>query len=249
MKLLIVDDEAHARSKLLRFLLKVDDVTIVGEAEDGIEALRAVAALRPDVVLLDIQMPGMGGLEVAAALPAGVHCVFVTAYDAYALRAFDLNAVDYLLKPYTRERLLATVARLRERCAGSNAAPRQSLVAALHSLQPVPRHWLVPHRGVLRKIPLSDVQWVQAADNYIELHAPPGNYLDRTTLAAFLAHPAAADFVRVHRSYAVNRAHVQGVATRDKGDAELTLSSGHTLRLSRRFREHFLPDADVTGGA
>ena len=243
MKLLIVDDEAHARSKLLRFLREMNDVELVGEAEDGVAALHAIVELRPDVVLLDIQMPGMSGLEVAAALPAGVHCVFVTAYDEFALRAFELNAVDYLLKPFTRERLQTTVTRLRERRAGAAApSPRQGLVAALHSLQPVPQHWLVPQRGILRKVPLAEIHWVQSADNYIELHAPPTSYLDRTTLAAFLAHPAATGFVRIHRSYAVNSAHVQGVAPLDKGDAELILSGGRRLRLSRRFREHFLPE-------
>ena len=99
----------------------------------------------------------------------------------------------------------------------------------------------MPHRGKLLKVPLSEVQWLQAADNYLELHVPPASYLDRITLAAFLEHPAAAGFVRVHRSYAVNTEHVQSVVPLAKGDAELTLRCGMTVRLSRNFRAQFLP--------
>ena len=243
MNVLLVDDEAPARAKLRRFLADDADVRVVAEAADGAEALALVAA-RPgavDAVLLDIQMPGPSGLEVAAALPPQVLVAFTTAYDEFAVQAFELNAVDYLLKPFTRERLAGCIARLRERLAPpERAQQRQRLTTALHSLQPVAEHWLVADRGEMRRVALAEVECVSAADNYIELHSAGATWLDRTTLAAFLAHPAAARFVRVHRSWAVQPALVQALEPLGSGDAQLRLASGRCIRLSRRYREEWL---------
>ena len=243
MNVLLVDDEAPALAKLRRFLADDPDVTVVGEAADGVAALAAVAA-NPDAVdavLLDIQMPGRSGLEVAAALPAHVLVAFTTAFDEYAVQAFELNAVDYLLKPFTRERLAACVTRLRERLAPpERVQQRQRLTTALHALQPVADHWLVADRGEMRRVPLAEVECVTAADNYIELHSATATWLDRTTLAAFLAHPAARRFVRVHRSCAVQPDRVQALEPLGSGDAQLRLASGRCLRLSRRYREEWL---------
>jgi two-component system LytT family response regulator len=243
MNLLLVDDKAPALAKLRRFLADEADVRVVGEAADGAAALAFVEA-RPeavDAVLLDIQMPGRSGLEIAAALPAHVLVAFATAYDEYAVQAFDLNAVDYLLKPYTRERLSACVTRLRARLAPpERARERQRLTTALHALQPVADHGLVADRGEMRRVPLADVECVNAADNYIELHSATATWLDRTTLAAFLAHPAARGFVRVHRSCAVQPARVLALEPLGSGDAQLRLASGRCIRLSRRYRDEWL---------
>ena len=243
MNLLLVDDEAPALAKLRRFLADEADVRIVGEAVDGTAALAFVEAQPEavDAVLLDIQMPGRSGLEIAAALPAHVLVAFATAYDEYAVQAFDLNAVDYLLKPTTRERLAACVARLRARLAPpERARERQRLTTALHALQPVADHWLVADRGEMRRVPLADVECVAAADNYIELHSATATWLDRTTLAAFLAHPAARGFVRVHRSCAVQPSRVLALEPLGSGDAQLRLASGRCIRLSRRYRDEWL---------
>ncbi|MEO5687090.1 MAG: response regulator transcription factor [Burkholderiaceae bacterium] len=243
MKLLLVDDEAPALAKLRRFLGDDAGVTVVAEAVDGEQALAFVQA-QPDAVdavLLDIQMPGRSGLEIAAALPAHVLVAFTTAYDEYAVQAFELSAVDYLLKPFTRERLAACVTRLRERLAPpERAQQRQRLTTALHALQPVADHWLVADRGEMRRLPLADIECVNAADNYIELHAATASWIDRIPLAAFLAHPAAARFVRVHRSCAVQPALVRALEPLGSGDAQLRLASGRTIRLSRRYREEWL---------
>ena len=214
------------------------------EAGDATEALARIAEDSPDAALLDIQMPGISGLELALALPDGMACAFSTAFDQYAVRAFELNAVDYLLKPFTAERLTETVQRLQQRLALPHQQPqhRGSLLTALQQMQPVPAHWLVPQRGGgLLRLPLATVERVAAADNYIELFAfsgtsPPACHLDRRTLADFLAHPAAQGFVRVHRSHAVNAAHILAIAPLPRGEAELTLSSGAKVRVSRGFR-------------
>jgi two-component system LytT family response regulator len=278
LRLLIADDEPPARLKLRRLLADEPGVTIVGEAATGEGALALAndPTLAVEAVLLDIRMPGGDGLAVAAALPAHVRVAFTTAHDAHALRAFELNAVDYLTKPYTRERLRATLARLRERrvvppdlgaagggpraeagvdvagagagagasgsASGSTDAPSGiRLASALHALQPVPSHWLVPRQGGVERVPLDAIECVIAADNYVALHgAQGGEWLDRITLAAFLAHPAARRFVRVHRSAAVQPKHVVAVAPVGRGDARLRLASGRELRLSRRQRDEVL---------
>ncbi|MDM4768046.1 response regulator [Pelomonas sp. SE-A7] len=236
MRLLIADDEPPALSKLRRLLQAHPDVELVGEAANADEALALLQAEKVDALLTDIQMPGLSGLELALQLPPGVLCAFSTAFDQYAVQAFEMNAVDYLLKPYSAERLAQTLQRLRERL-GSREQARGGLLSALQQLQPAEGHWLVPHLGKLVKLPLNEVQWVAAADNYIELHAPPRSYLDRRTLNAFLEHPAAGGFVRVHRSHAVNASHIQSVTALPHGEAQLTLTSGQMLRVSRSYRD------------
>jgi two-component system LytT family response regulator len=230
MNLLLVDDEAPALAKLRRFLAGIDDVTVVAEAADGAEALAFLATQRDavDAVLLDIQMPGRSGLEIAAALPAHVLVAFTTAYDEFAVQAFELNA--------------ACVARLRGRLAPpERTRQRQRLTTALHVLQPAAEHWLVADRGEMQRVALAEIECVRAADNYIELHSATGTWLDRTTLAAFLVHPAVATrFVRVHRSCAVQLSQVQAIEPLGNGDAQLRLSSGRCVRLSRRYRHDLM---------
>ena len=241
MRIFIVDDEPPARAKLRRLLSELPGVELAGEAVDAMEALAKLPTAAADAMLLDIQMPGMNGLELALQLPPGLLCAFCTAFDEHAVRAFELNAVDYLLKPYTPERLAQTIARLRERLAGKEQA-RTGLLSALQSAQPLGGHWLVERRGALHKLELAAVQWVSAADNYIELHAPPDAFIERRTLSAFLAHPAVAGrFLRVHRSHAVNPAHIQSIATLPGGEAMLTLTGGQHLRVSRSQRQQLAP--------
>lgn len=223
MRVLIVDDEPAARARLRRLLAAEADVAELMEAPDAPAALALVHGLAapPDLALLDIEMPGGNGLQLAAALrAAGVRSViFSTAHAEHALQAFELAALDYLLKPCTPERLAAALARVREQLARPPA--------------PVGEWWVGGER-----IRLADVQWLSAADNYIELHLPPRSLLERATLAEALARPGwAARFLRVHRSHAVNPAHVQRVERLGSGEAVLTLACGETLRVSRGYRE------------
>lgn len=255
MKLLIVDDEPPARAKLRRLLADIPGVELA-EAGDALEALALIAQQPFDAAILDIQMPGMSGLELALALPDGMLCAFSTAFDQYAIQAFELNAVDYLLKPYTAERLAETVQRLRQRLA-TRPVHRGALLTALQQLQPVAGHWLVPrpHPGSgLMKLPLASVEWVAAADNYIELHlvpsaSPPAMHLARHTLADFLAHPVAQGFVRVHRSHAVNAEHIAAIASLPRGEAQLTMASGARLQVSRGYRPSLLTSPTKGGPA
>jgi DNA-binding LytR/AlgR family response regulator len=223
MRVLIVDDEPAARAKLRRLLRAEADVAELLEAPDAPAALALVRtqSAPPDLALLDIEMPGGNGVQLAAALrEAGVRTiVFSTAHAEHALQAFELAALDYLLKPYTPERLQAAIARVREQLARPAASPGE---------------WWVDGE----RLRLADVHWIAAADNYIELHLPPRSLLERTTLADALARPGwAARFLRVHRSHAVNPDHVQRVERLPGGEALLTLSGGAVLRVSRGYRD------------
>jgi len=252
MRVLIVDDEAPARDKLRRWLSELPDVQIVGEAADGLAAASAIAAQSPDVVFLDIRMPGLSGLEVAVQLEASSAplLVFVTAHDEHALRAFDLGAADYLLKPYDKDRLSKAVDRLRLRHRQSREqAPGQSpplSVPLLPAVQLARRHvgpsdrLLVPQGPLgegLQLIDAAAIHWLQADDNYVHVHTAQSRHMIRRTLADLLEQLGSERFVRIHKSAAVNLAEIASLAPLFKGDHEMTLRSGRVLRLSRRFKD------------
>ncbi len=228
MRVLVVDDEPAARAKLRRLLAAHADVSELVEAGDAPSALACAGSF--ELAILDIDMPGGSGLQLGVALrERGLRClVFSTAHAEHALRAFELGALDYLLKPYLPEHLAATLARVREQLA---------LPAPLASLAAPAGHWWVETREGRQRIELATVQWLAAADNYLALHLPPQSFLERTTLAAALARPAWAGlFVRVHRSHAVNPLHVLRVRPLPGGEAQLSLRCGTQLRLSRGYR-------------
>lgn len=229
MRVLIVDDERPARDKLRRLLSQCPGVTEVAEARDGVEALERIGAFRPDVAFLDIQMPEVSGIELAASLPAPAPLVvFATAFDEYAIRAFDANAIDYLLKPYDLARLQRALERVRQRLAVPQPVP------AFDSGHPV-RQLLVTERGVTRVIQVELVQWIETADNYVVLHTAAENPLMRQTLAGLLD-KLGPRFVRCHRRAAVQLDWVESVVALDKGDCELVLRGGARVPCSRQYR-------------
>lgn len=225
MRALIVDDEALARSKLVRMLRVFPDVEVVGEASDGAAALRLTMQLRPDVIFLDVQMPGVDGFDVAASLPDDAPAlVFVTAFDQYALRAFDTHATDYLLKPVEPERLERAVERLR----GSVRGATRPRIGA-------PAHLMIADRGQTHVVRCAEIEWLEAAGNYVTLHLPGRTLLIRRTLAALLD-DFDATFVRIHRGAAVALAAVVAVRPRGKGDAIVIMRSGAEVPCSRQHR-------------
>jgi two-component system LytT family response regulator len=236
IRILIVDDEAPARDKLRRWLAEQPDITLVGESADGIAAAAAIAKLQPEVVFLDIQMPGLSGLEVAAQLePASAPLlVFVTAFDEHAIKAFELNAIDYLLKPYDKDRLQKTLGRIRGRHGTGTAA------AAVHTARGqtgASGRLLVPDGEQLQLIDAAAIHWLEADDNYVHVHTAQARFILRRTLADLLAQLGAQRFVRIHKSVAVNLAEIKTLSPLFKGDHEVTLRSGAVLRLSRRYKE------------
>jgi two-component system LytT family response regulator len=244
MRALIVDDEAPARDKLRRWLAEHADITVVGESVDGLAAAAAIAALRPDVAFLDIQMPGLSGLEVASQLEAhdAPLIVFVTAFDEHAIRAFDLDAIDYLLKPYDKDRLRRTLERLRQR--HESDAPAAAVQTARAQTGTSDR-LLVPHAEGLKLIDAQSIHWLEADDNYVHVHAAGARYLLRRTLTDLLAQLGEQRFARIHKSAAVNLAEIAALSPLFKGDHEVELRSGATLRLSRRYKDALLSRVEV----
>lgn len=245
MRVLIVDDEAPARAKLRRLLAKVPDIEALAEASDGVEALARSADFRPDAIFLDIEMPELSGLELAASLPEPVPLlVFVTAWDQYAVRAFDAEAIDYLLKPYDEARLQRAMHRLRARfelggaaCGRGAAAPEMLNGAqALPRLAALPlRQLLIAERGSTRVVRIDEISWIETADNYVILHTSEGSPLLRQTLAKLLDR-IGPDFMQCHRRAAVRLASVERVVPLEKGDCELLLRGGSRVLCSRRYR-------------
>jgi two-component system LytT family response regulator len=234
MRLLIVDDERPARQRLRHLLAQQDGIAAVEEAADGIDALERIASFRPDALLLDIEMPELSGIELAASLPEPAPLVvFVTAYDRYACDAFDADAIDYLLKPCDGARLGRALARLRARL----AARPQGRPA---TLPPAPlEQLLVSERGGTRIVRIADIQWIETADNYVVLHTAAGSPLLRQTLAG-LVDRLGPGFVRCHRRAAVAVHWIDKVVTLDKGDGELLLRGGARVPCSRQYRADVL---------
>jgi two-component system LytT family response regulator len=239
-RVLLVDDEAVARRRLRRYLAADSTVTIVGECADGRSAVTAIRTLGPDIVLLDVQMPELDGFDVLQALaPAEWPAViFVTAFDRYALRAFDLHAIDYLLKPFTRDRFALAMARAKARIRGREADDQ--LAALVEQLRAAPRP---PRRVAVRSgqrivvIDWAEVDWIEAADNYVTLHVGRTQYLLRSTLTALESSLDAHQFVRIHRSAMVQVDRVKELVSETHGDFSIRLRDGSALTLSRTFRD------------
>ncbi|MYM27661.1 response regulator [Duganella sp. CY15W] len=237
MRILIVDDERPARDKMRRMLAQEPGISAIEEARDGVEALERLSTFAPDVLMLDIQMPEITGLDVAASLPEPAPLVvFVTAYDEYAIRAFDANAIDYLLKPYDQTRLQRAMQRVRERlpqrAVTASAAPA---AAALAEALPAVAQLLVPERNGTRVVKVDDIQWIETADNYVILHTAEGEPLMRQTLAGLLD-KLGPRFIRCHRRAAVQLNWIASIVNLDKGDGELLLRGDARVPLSRQYR-------------
>jgi two-component system LytT family response regulator len=242
IRVLIADDEAPARDKLRRWIAAQSDFEIAAEAADGLAAAQSITTHSPDVVFLDVQMPGLSGLEVAAQLePAAAPLlVFVTAYDEHAIKAFELNAVDYLLKPYDKDRLLRTLERLRVRRAEPHAAERAGdAVRTARERTGTSDRLLVPHGESLQLIDATTIHWLEADDNYVHVHTPNARYMIRRTLGDLLAQLGEHRFARIHKSAAINLAQIGRLVPLFKGDYEVRLRDGKVLRLSRRFKDEF----------
>ncbi|RUL69468.1 LytR/AlgR family response regulator transcription factor [Dyella choica] len=237
IRVVIADDEAPAREKLQRWLSEQADMAVVGSAEDGLSASQCIEQFRPDVAFLDIQMPTLSGLQVAAQLePSSAPLiVFVTAFDEHAVKAFDLNAIDYLLKPYDRDRLARTVQRVGERFHAHQSGAAAVAIGRQRSLSC--ERLLVPEGERLQLIDTASIQWLEADDNYVHVHTSARTYLLRRTLQDLLSQMGEQRFVRIHKSTAVNLSSIGSLTPLFKGDYEIHLHNGRVLRLSRRYRE------------
>ncbi|HEX2167405.1 MAG TPA: LytTR family DNA-binding domain-containing protein [Longimicrobiales bacterium] len=253
IRTLLADDEPLARAGLRELLHVHDDIDIVGDCGDGQEALERIEALEPDLVFLDIQMPALGGFEVLEQLQgAAPVIVFVTAYSEHALRAFQVNAVDYLLKPIDPAALAGALARTRDRLAARRShqwSPDDDLEHALRNHNEVAGNGASPHylpRIFVREgergffVRTSDLEWVQTAGNYLRISAGGREHLIRATMYELEQKLDPYQFARIHRRTIVNLERVDEIATNFRGHHIVRMKDGSEHRLSRTFRERLL---------
>jgi two-component system LytT family response regulator len=229
IRALIVDDEPLARSSLKVLLRQDTDIKSIAECGTGVEAIAEIRSSRPDLVFLDVQMPECGGFDVLEKLKGEDFLpviVFVTAYDAYALRAFDAGALDYLLKPFDDARFTLAMRRAKHRITARAAARPQE----------IPR-LTVRSAGQVVYVPIPDIDWVEAADYYVCLHVGAKSHLLRQSMAELENELDSKVFCRIHRSAIVNLRRVRALEVDSAGEYEVVLESGEKLRLSRRFRK------------
>lgn len=241
LKVLLVDDEPLARESL-RVLLAVDaEVQVVGEAS-GTEAVALIARFRPDILFLDIQMPELDGFALlelvgADAVPA---IVFVTAFDRYALRAFEVHALDYLLKPYTDARFVSALERAKRQVHSHRQGVLDARIGELLRAQQAPRtRFLIPVRDKTLVLEAAQIDWIEAADYYVSLHCGSASHLLRESMDEMERQLDPQQFFRVHRASIVNLARVREIHPLFRGDCELKLSDGTAVRLSRSRRREF----------
>jgi two-component system LytT family response regulator len=243
VRVLIVDDEELARQRLQRLLASEQDVEIIGEAADGAQAVDSIRRLMPDLVFLDVQMPEFDGFAVLERLrprPAPA-IIFVTAHDDYALRAFDVHAVDYLRKPFDAARFKEAFSRARQRLAGGaddQARKIDALLAQVEAQPPRSRERLMIRTdGRLYFVRIDDIDWIEAAGNYVKLHVGRETHLMRETMMGIEKMLDPTRFLRIHRSAIVNLDRVREMQPWFSGEYTVILRDGTQLRLSRVYRE------------
>ncbi|HKP73442.1 MAG TPA: response regulator [Pyrinomonadaceae bacterium] len=250
IRALIVDDEPIAREGVRVQLARDARVEIVAECGNGLEAVEAIRELSPDLVFLDVQMPGMDGFEVVAAVGAEAMpaVVFVTAYDKYALRAFDVSAVDYLLKPFDAERFQKAFQRAKDQLQKRDVdSVNRTLRRLLENIQPARKYlerFVVKSAGRIFFLQASEIDWIEASDNYVSLHAGRESHLIRETLTALESKLNPADFIRIRHSAIVNVKRIKELQPLFKGEYQILLHNGAKLTTSRRYRGRI---ADLLG--
>ena len=239
----IVDDEPLARTRIRRFLSEEPDMEIVGECADGAQAVDLIRELAPEVVFLDVQMPKMDGIEVIRQI--GAHnlrtVVFVTAFNHYAVQAFEAEAVDYLLKPFDRRRFQEALQRIRRRLTEYShetlSEQIEQLVKRFQPSSPYLQRLVIRSEGSILLVRVEDVDWLEAAGNYVCVHLGKRNHIVRDSLAHLEKQLDPVRFLRVHRSAIVNLDRIRELRPTFQGDYKVVLLSGDILPLSRKYRE------------
>lgn len=260
LRTLLVDDESLALDLMASILADMDNIEIVGRASNGRKALAAIRDLQPDLVFLDVQMPGMSGFDVIKELQSEAMplVIFATAFDEYALDAFDVHAVDYLLKPTDPARVQLAVQRAAERLAANDPTDRKApIMSAIEDLS-APRHegatldasatqerkvskLAIRDRGVVEMVDFDSIDWVDAAGDYMCVHADGQTHVLRTTMKSLVNALPAEIFARVHRSTLVNLHKIKTIEPLSKGEFRLHLEHGHQIKVSRSHRQSILP--------
>jgi two-component system LytT family response regulator len=244
IKVLIIDDEPPARDIIRHYLSGDPDIEVAGECENGFEAIKMINELKPDLIFLDVQMPKLTGFELLEILPDPPQIVFTTAYDEFAIKAFEMNAVDYLLKPFAKARLYQAIDRARQRLESKTPVVQQGieeLKARLgDSTEEIDR--VVARLGSkIIVMPVEKIWYIEAQDDYVMVYSEMGNYLKEKTMKYFETHLAPKGFIRIHRSHLVNVTQILSVELYGKDTHLVMLKCGAKLKTSaegyKRLRE------------
>lgn len=244
LRALVVDDEALARQRVRDLLRRATDIEVAGECANGLEAVKAIEELSPDLVFLDIQMPELDGFGVVEALGADrmPPTLFITAYDQHALKAFEVHALDYLLKPFSPQRFHQALDRARRWCTKATAEKPpdlEALLAGLRKERPWVDRLLVKQGDRHILVKTAALQWIEAEDNHVRLHVEGTSHLLRQTMAGILSRLDPAQFRRIHRSAIVNLDCIKEFQPWTGGDHVVIMRDGTRLTLSRTYRDQF----------
>ena len=231
---MIIDDEEPARDIMKHYLKDIDEIEIIGEFVDGFSGLKAIQELKPDLVFLDVQMPKLTGLELLELLDRPPMIIFSTAYDHYAIKAFEMNAIDYLLKPYSKERLVQSVQKaLTQTGTGEKTASQvQNLVKTLEENTEYLQRIAVKSRHKVSVIPVNEVIYLEAEGDYVMIHTKDNKHLKEKTMKYFETHLDPERFIRVHRSSIVNADHIHRLELYDKENYVIILKNNVSVRAS-----------------
>jgi two-component system, LytTR family, response regulator len=235
IRILIIDDEAPAREIIKHYLNEVESAEVIAECADGFTGLKTISTLKPDLVFLDIQMPRLTGIELIEVLTEKPEIIFTTAYDQYALRAFELNAVDYLLKPFPKRRFLEAVKKAIDKITsgtGNKESASNLLSKRPENSSPVSRI-VVRKANSLNIIPVDQIRYVAAEDDYVMIYHTGGKALKQQTMKFYEENLPKTDFVRIHRSYIVKVDQIKQIEPYGKENHVAMLNSGDKLPVSR----------------
>jgi len=239
IRTLVVDDEPIARARVVSLLKQEDDIEVVGECANGQQAVSAIESTSPDLLFLDIQMPEVDGLQLARTIQSSgtPAVVFVTAYDEYALRAFEVHALDFLLKPFSAERFRSALGHAREHVTQRRKVG-SSLPSSPRNQNGVPRNRLmIKSSGRIHFVRMADIDWCEAQGNYVRVHVGQQEHLVRDTMSHLESELDPQQFVRIHRSTIVNVDRIQEMQSSFNGEYVVLLRTGMRLTLSRGYRD------------
>jgi two-component system, LytTR family, response regulator len=233
MKAIIIDDEPLARSIVKEYLQNYPEIELVQECNDGFEGVKAVNQHQPDLIFLDIQMPKINGFEMLELIDNPPHVIFTTAFEEYAIKAFETHAADYLLKPFSKERFDKAIQKLAQQQPKASAEKTKEVIEAAGQSPVQISRIVVKDGSKIKIIPVTQVQYLEAADDYVKIHANDGNFLKKKTMQFFEDSLAPFHFVRVHRSYIINTQLITRIDAHEKDSHLALLSSGVRVPVSK----------------
>jgi two-component system, LytTR family, response regulator len=233
---IIIEDEEPARNLIKNFLSEIEEINILCECSDGFEGVKAINELKPDLIIMDIQMPRLTGFEVVELIEHKPEIIFSTAYDQYAIKAFEFNAIDYLLKPYTKDRFSQAINKAVSTINSKDDSSAKKINSLVNNAENISNEYL--YRIAIKTgikiivLPSSSIQYIEADGDYVKIHTKETSYLKEKTMKYFETHLSPSEFIRIHRSYIVNINEIARIEQFDKENHVVILKKGDTLKTS-----------------